>query len=95
MRFTIRDLLWLMVVIGMACALVVSIRERRSIANKLSEVEGTARRQSMDLVRTKMAFSDELSRVSGKRVTGWGSVIDSSEPSGYKWTFRYAEPDKP
>jgi len=94
-RFTIRDVLWLTVVIGMACALVINIRERRSIAIKLSEVESTARRQSMSLVRTERALTNELRRVGGKRVTGWSYVIDSSEPTGYKWEFQYAEPDNP
>ena len=92
-RFTIRDVLWLIVVVGMGCAVLVNIRERHEIASKLNELERKAKRQSRDRARTEQAMLDELKRIGGRRVRGWGYVIDSSEPTGYKYHFDYADED--
>ena len=92
-RFTIRDMLWLVVVVGMGCALLINVRERLETASKLNDLERKAKRQSRDRARLEQAMLDELKRIGGRRVQGWGYAIDSSEPTGYKYEFHYADED--
>jgi hypothetical protein len=94
MRFTIRDVLWLMVVVGLACALFSSYRQCRQLeveidrlTDKYSEAKGAVRFYPIEV----RAFKAELERISGKRVTGWGYAADENGADGYRFDFRYAD----
>jgi hypothetical protein len=98
MRFTIRDLMWAMVVVAMACALFSSYRhcqqlefENDRLTDKDREAKGQLRFHSIQL----RAFAAELEKISGKHVTGWGYVADASAPDGYRFDFRYADDRQP
>jgi len=90
-RFTIRDVLWLTVVVALACTLLLSFRERRRMASRLRELERAA--DVTEHVRTERALIDELQRVTGRPMRTMRYRNDPSKPTGYKWHFEYGDPD--
>ena len=92
-QFTIQDLLWAMTIIGLACAAIINITQRHLLENRLKGVEQKAEDDRRRDNRTQYAVFKELERVAGKRVH-FSYREDSSEPSGYKFNFRYEENSK-
>jgi hypothetical protein len=89
-RFTIRDVLWLTVVVGLTCASLVTAKKCRSLERELEERKRNVPADLLHCSLTTQALAEELQRLSGKRVS-YGYVADGSEPSGYKWHFEYSE----
>ena len=86
LRFSIRDLLWLMVVVGLSVALFISHQNGRAMEGQLKDMKR--------LRAENHAFYLELRRVSevgGKWLAGWEASPDGSWPYGYTFTFQYKD----
>jgi hypothetical protein len=101
MRFTIRDLLWLMVVVALACALFVRHRKcnqlEAEVSNLTDKIEEKESQAVVDRNMRKIelnAFKVELDRIGGKRLKLWGYGADDAGPDGFTFTFKYAD-DEP
>jgi hypothetical protein len=90
-RFSIRDILWLTLVVAMACALLLSFGERRRMARRLSQLESASDVQ--EHLRKERALIDELERVTGRPFRTMRAWKDPTKPTGYKWQFEYGDTD--
>ena len=79
MRFTIRDLMWLTVVVGMGCVIAVGYRDLARLRSELKESakEGEYLRNHIEVdTALEKAYTEEIFKLSGKRVTVTGGRID-------------------
>ena len=97
-RFTIRDVLWLMVVVGMACALVLTMRknnalrdERKALRDKLESVEWLVEQRDEEYD----AFTSELEKITGKRFRGMTLWSDPSGDPQRSYKIIYDENQEP
>jgi hypothetical protein len=102
MRFTIRDIIWLTVLVAMACTLMASRREcTRLKADQVSLkkwIEGQERISSTVLSAHRQelrAFKDEMQRISGKRLKKWRATESDLMPGEWDYTFEYADDSAP
>src|SRR5262245_14488266 len=93
-RFTIRDVLWLMVVIGLALGLAVSFRNQIALLEAFDDLKQVSEAQGRDHRSERDAFTAELQRVTGKPVT-----VNSRPGPYYPWgkvyTFDYDDEPTP
>ena len=74
MRFTIRDLMWLMAVVGLGIAMAIAIRDRKAVRDELESAES----QIQSSNETIEVMTSELERISGKEYRGHSTWSDPS-----------------
>jgi hypothetical protein len=87
LRFAIRDVLWLMVVVAMGCVIALSAIERQSMKERLGSLERSIERHQ----RNEVIFKRELGRLTGRRVSGWTWWADQSGSNGFGSSVDYED----
>jgi hypothetical protein len=95
LRFTIRDVLWLTVVVGLGCALFVRYQEIGDLKWEIRQ-QTFRDKHAKDVLRfawiKERAFATEIEKFTGKKLTGWGYHPDELGPNGYTFHFDYDAP---
>ena len=91
LRFTIRDLLWLMVVMGLTCGLYLNVSKCHSLSKQLAELDRRNSSTLQHFIDQRDAVLKELERISGKRVEGPSGIADTSSPNGFRWKIEYSD----
>ena len=90
-RFTIRDVLWAMVVVGMGCVITENVIDRRSMQEQIDTLNSAIERHD----RNEMVFKRELKRLTGRKVSGWTAWVDQSAPNGLGSSIDYENDPEP
>jgi hypothetical protein len=85
-RFTIRDVLWLTVVVALVCTHLIPIRDRTKLRKELEETKWLLGHWGDD----SRAMRSELERINGP-IRGWSGWPDPSDPKKWRYKFIYDE----
>ena len=89
-RFTIRDVLWLMVVVALCVGYWLANRDRENalkksaaqsmktgaLENRIQALENAAKSQKKERDSIVIALAEELEKSLGRKLNGWSSVPD-------------------
>src|SRR4051794_17332256 len=94
LRFTIRDVLWLTVVVALTASLVISEMAARRLRLRLFEWEQAASRlmaQNRDHIRQNRMLTTELEKFSGQTITSYKFTRDQNDPTVQRYEVYYRE----
>jgi cell division protein FtsB len=86
-RFTIRDVLWLMVVVGLACLTISLARQLSALGASVKDLNAqtAAQRQEIhDLKERELALIRAVEQKYGGRIAEWKVWRDPNRPSQWR-----------
>ncbi len=86
-RFTIRDVLWLMVVVGLACLSITLERQYSALRDSVKALNAqtaTQRKEIHDLKERELALIRAVEQKYGDRIAEWSVWPDPDRPSQWK-----------
>ena len=86
-RFTIRDVLWLMVVIGLACLTISRARQYSALQNSvraLNARDAVQRQEIHDLKERELALIRAVEEKYGEQIAKWRLWPDPDRPSQWR-----------
>lgn len=88
-RITLRELLWLTLVVAACTGWYVNSRELPTLRNRVQEISYSLQLERLDHGEALRAYSREIERVSGRKLLGVEST--GSPVRMPKFQFRYAD----
>jgi hypothetical protein len=86
-RFTIRDVLWLMMVVGMSCLTITRVRQFSALqasVKDLSAKTATQRREIHELKERELALIRAVEQKYNDRISDWSVWRDPDHPARWK-----------